>query len=255
MIDTHAHIYLKDFKHDYDSMLERARECGLTHICMPAISASEHQNLLSCYQDHPQMLIPMVGLHPCYVKRAESTTQQTEWVRDELLSKNIYRAVGEIGIDLYHTTDTISEQIEAFEIQIGWAKEKNLPIVIHCRDAYTEVIDTLSRTGAGYGILHCFTGTEEDAETLINMGFKLGIGGVVTYKNAKLDFITRFDIRSHIVLETDAPYLSPVPHRGRRNEPAYVSKVAEKLALLYDISTEEVIEHTTKTAKQIFGIS
>ena len=251
--DTHTHIYSEAFDEDQDAMMQRAIAAGVTRFFVPAIDSTYTASMHTIQSRYPEHVHLMMGLHPTHVK--EDYKEELNHVREQLDAYK-YVAVGEIGIDLYWDKTFIKEQTEAFRTQIEWAKEKSLPIVIHCRDAFDEVFEVLEdEKGANLsGIFHCFTGTYEQANRAINCGMKLGIGGVVTFKNGKIDtFLSQIDLR-HIVLETDAPYLAPVPFRGKRNESAYILQVIEKVATIYNTSTTEIIEQTTRNSIAVFGI-
>ncbi|WP_299056691.1 TatD family hydrolase [uncultured Polaribacter sp.] len=251
--DTHTHLYSSQFKEDQAAMMQRAKEAGVTRFFVPAIDASYTDKMLQLEKDFPEDVFLMMGLHPTYVKEnyLEELAHVKKWI-----DKRDFYAIGEIGIDLYWDKTFLQQQQEAFKTQIRWAKEKKLPINIHCRDAFDEVFEVLeSEKGADLkGIFHCFTGTLEQAEKAISYNLKLGIGGVVTFKNGKIDqFLHQIDI-SNIVLETDAPYLAPVPYRGKRNESAYIINVVDKLVDIYDLPYQKIVEITTQNAKEIFNI-
>jgi TatD DNase family protein len=257
LIDSHTHIYLPEFEEDFSEMVARARAVGVRYFLMPNVDV-ETIPLMHRIQDRlPDHAFPMMGLHPCSVK--DDFENQLEEIKRHLFQPvRKYLAVGEIGIDLYWDKSTLDIQIKAFEMQIEWAKALNLPIVIHVRDAFDEVFEVLDRVNDDRlrGVFHCFTGTKEQAQHIIDYGsFKLGIGGVVTFKNGKIDqFISEVDM-SHLILETDAPYLAPVPHRGKRNEPAYSSLVANKLAECYGVSGDEIALTTTQNCIDLFKLN
>jgi len=257
LIDSHTHIYLPEFEEDFSEMVARARAVGVRYFLMPNVDV-ETIPLMHRIQDRlPDHAFPMMGLHPCSVK--DDFENQLEEIKRHLFQPvRKYWAVGEIGIDLYWDKSTLDIQIKAFEMQIEWAKALNLPIVIHVRDAFDEVFEVLDRVNDDRlrGVFHCFTGTKEQAQHIIDYGsFKLGIGGVVTFKNGKIDqFISEVDM-SHLILETDAPYLAPVPHRGKRNEPAYSSLVANKLAECYGVSGDEIALTTTQNCIDLFKLN
>ena len=254
LIDTHAHIYLPEFDEDRTQMLERAEKQGITRILMPAIDNGTHAQLLELERSHPNQCIAMMGLHPCSVK-TETMEQELKIVENYLRSRP-FIAVGEIGLDLYWDKTTLAEQKKAFERQIGWALELDLPIVIHSREATDECIEVVSRYQQGKlrGVFHCFSGTTEQAEKIIGLDLYLGIGGVISFKNAGLDQIASQLPMERIILETDSPYLAPVPQRGKRNEPSYLHLVSQKLAELNDIAVEEVEVITTMNAKTLFKL-
>lgn len=253
MIDTHSHIYLADFEEDFKDMLNRAKAEGVDEIYLPNIDKNSIRALLKTAAENP-MCKPMMGLHPGSVK-ADYQELLAEVFRELENPAHQFYAVGEIGIDLYWDKTFIEEQMKAFAIQIKKAKELNLPIVIHCRDAFDEVFEILEayKDDQLFGIFHCFTGNAEQAQRAIDLNMKLGIGGVVTFKNSGLDKVVKDIDLQHIVLETDAPYLAPVPFRGKRNEPSYLKYVAQKICELKDISLSELDEITTANAKQVFG--
>lgn len=251
--DTHSHIYSEEFAEDRKEMMQRAFENGVSRIFVPSIDSSYTQKMYAMEAEYPDNVFLMMGLHPTYVK--ENYLQELAFVEAELAKRKFY-AVGEIGIDLFWDKTFLKEQQFAFRRQIRLAKQYGLPINIHCRDAFDEVFEILEEEkGAGlFGIFHCFTGTYEQALQAISCNMKLGIGGVVTFKNGKIDqFLDKIDLR-HIVLETDAPYLAPIPYRGKRNESSYVVNVIKKLAEIYNVDEEKIAEITTENAKAIFGI-
>lgn len=251
--DTHTHLYSEQFDEDRAAMMLRAKTAGVSRFFIPAIDSSYTQRMMQLEQDYPDDVFLMMGLHPTSVN--ENYQAELAHVKHWIDQRGFY-AIGEIGIDLYWDKTFLKQQQEAFKIQIQWAKEKNLPIVIHCRDAFDEIFEVLESEHDDqlFGIFHCFTGTKEQAEKAISFNMKLGIGGVVTFKNGKIDqFLHEIDLK-HIVLETDAPYLAPKPYRGKRNESSYIIKVAEKLAEIHGVSFEEIAKITTANSKQIFGI-
>lgn len=253
MIDTHAHIYLNDFKEDRSALLDRARERGVQKILMPNIDSTSIDDLLELETSEPDLCVGMMGLHPCYVKKGfEKDLYEVEsW-----LTKKKFCAVGEIGTDLYWDKSLWAEQQEAFQIQLNLAKQHALPVSIHSRESTTEALAIIEKLQDGKlsGVFHCYSGTIAQAEQAIKLGFHLGIGGVATFKKGELDELLKTIDLKYLVLETDSPYLAPVPYRGKRNEPSYLHYVAEKIALVKNISVEEVITQTTITAKAIFTI-
>lgn len=253
MIDTHTHIYLKHFAEDRLEMLERAKEVGVEHLFLPNIDRESVAAMKELSEAHSN-IYPMMGLHPSHVK--EDYEEELAVVWSELNSDYPYVAVGEIGIDLYWDKTFIKAQQDAFDRQISKAKEMNLPIVIHCRDAFDETFEVLeSHRGEGLkGIFHCFTGNLEQAHQALGLNLKLGIGGVVTFKNGGLDKVVADLKPEDLVLETDAPYLAPMPFRGKRNEPSYLRYVAQKLADIYQMPLEELDRITTQNALEIFRI-
>ena len=251
--DTHTHLYSEAFEEDRANMIQRALEANVSRFFIPAIDSTYTASMLQLEKDFPEHIFLMMGLHPTHVK--ENYKKELEHVEDMLSQRQFY-AVGEIGIDLYWDKTTLDIQIEAFKHQINLAKKYKLPIVIHCREAFDEIFEVLEQEKSDdlFGIFHCFTGTLEQAQQAISYNMKLGIGGIVTFKNGKIDqFINKIDLK-HIVLETDSPYLAPKPYRGKRNESLYINKVLEKLSELYDTSEEEIARITTENSKQVFGI-
>jgi TatD DNase family protein len=251
LTDTHAHIYLEEFAHQRDAMMERAGAAGISKIYMPAIDSASFDDLLHTEKQFPNTCFAMVGLHPCYVK--ENYQEELDKVQAWLKQRS-FAAIGECGLDFYWDKTYVKEQNIALEQQIAWAIEYKRPIVLHTRNATRETIEVVAKyrnTGLR-GIFHCFGGTLQEANDIIELGFLLGIGGVLTYKNAGLDQVIREIDLKHIVLETDAPYLTPVPHRGKRNEPAYLNLVAEKLAEIKEIDLEEVARVTSGNAENVF---
>lgn len=252
-IDTHNHIYSELFDDDREEAIQRAIEAGVSEFYLPAIDSSYTDAMLAVEAKHPKMMHLMMGLHPTSVK-AETYQEELAKVKTWIDQRD-FAAIGEIGIDLYWDKTHLKEQQEAFVTQIGWAKEKGWPIVIHTRDGFSETFELVedNRSPELFGIFHCFTGTLEDAHRAIDLGFKLGIGGVVTFKNGKIDqFLHEIDLK-HIVLETDAPYLAPVPHRGKRNEPSYIPLVVEKLCDIYNATPQEVATITSENAREVFN--
>lgn len=253
LTDTHTHLYSEAFDQDRDEMIQRALDLGIKRFFIPAIDSTYNKGMFDLKQRYPEYVHLMSGLHPTHVK--ENYQEELQIVKN-LLEKNSFVAIGEIGIDLYWDKTFIREQQYAFREQIKLAKQYQLPIVIHCRDAFDEVFEVLETEKEEdlFGIFHCFTGSLEQAKQAIAYQMKLGIGGVATFKNGKIDqFLDQIPI-SHIVLETDAPYLAPVPYRGKRNESAYLMEVAAKLAAIYQIPLEQVAQITTQNSKQVFGV-
>lgn len=251
-IDTHCHLYAEEFIEDIDHVIERATKNGIEKFYLPAIDSSEIKSMLLLEERFPGKCIAMMGLHPCSVK---NNFKEELNVVEEWLNKRKFVAVGEIGLDFYWDKTFIKEQYIAFETQMHWALEKKLPIVIHTRDAMQETIDIVKPFASKglKGIFHCFGGSYENAAEIIDMNFLLGIGGVVTYKKSGLqDVLDKIGLE-HIVLETDAPYLTPVPYRGKRNESAYIKIIAQKIAEIKSVSLEQVARITTANAEKIFG--
>jgi len=251
--DTHTHLYSEAFDEDRKDMIQRAIDANVSRFFIPAIDSTYTSAMLQLEADFPDYIHLMMGLHPTHVK--EDYKKEIDHVED-LLAKRKFVAIGEIGIDLYWDKSTLDIQKKAFKHQIQLAKHYELPIVIHCRDAFDEIFEVLEeeKDDKLYGIFHCFTGTIEQAKQAISYNMKLGIGGVVTFKNGKIDqFINQIDLRN-IVLETDSPYLAPKPYRGKRNESLYIIKVLERLGELYNLPQEKIAEITTQNSKEIFGI-
>jgi len=251
--DTHTHLYSEAFDEDKDDMIKRAFDAGVQRFFIPAIDSSYTSRMLDLKEAYPDHVHLMMGLHPTSVKNTYK--EELEHV-EEMFETHEFCAVGEIGIDLYWDKSTLPIQQEAFRYQIALAKKYKLPIVIHCREAFQEIFEILEEEKDDnlFGIFHCFTGTIDDAHKAISYGMKLGIGGVVTFKNGKIDqFLNQIDIK-HIVLETDSPYLSPVPYRGKRNESSYIVHVLHKLSEIYNLSEATIAEITTENSKQIFKI-
>lgn len=250
-IDTHTHLYSEAFNADRNQMIERAVAAGVTNFYIPAIDKSTAKAMFDLEKNYPSQTHLMMGLHPTSVK--ETYKEELDFVASQLQTRP-FIGVGEIGIDLYWDKSTLGIQQEAFTFQIQLAKKYKLPIVIHCRDAFDEVFEVLENEKGDdlYGIFHCFTGTIEQAHKALNYNMKLGIGGVVTFKNGKVDQFLHQIPLEYIVLETDAPYLSPVPYRGKRNESSYLALIAKKVAEIYGLSLEEVGKITSQNAKAVF---
>ena len=253
IIDTHTHLYLKQFNEDIDEVIKRAINDGVDKFIFPAIDSSYSKQMHDLQSKYSKNIYLMSGLHPVSVK--ENYKDELGLVVKSLTDYN-YVAIGEIGIDLYWDKTFLKQQQDAFEFQIRLAISNDLPIVIHCREGFDEIFEILDAEKCEKlrGVFHCFTGTLDQAKRAINLGFKLGIGGVVTFKNGGIDkFINQISI-NNIVLETDSPYLSPVPFRGKRNESSYIKYVLSKLSELYGISEEELAKLTTENSKKIFRI-
>lgn len=251
--DTHAHLYSEAFDDDRSDMIERALKENVKRFFIPAIDSTYTEAMLQLEKEYPDNVFLMMGLHPTHVK--ENYKEELKHV-EEMLTQRQFYAIGEIGIDLYWDKSTLSIQQEAFRHQIKLAKQYKLPIVIHCREAFDEIFEVLDKEKDDdlYGIFHCFAGNIEQAHQAISYNMKLGIGGVATFKNGKIDqFLNQINLK-HIVLETDSPYLAPVPYRGKRNESAYITKVLEKLAIIYGVTVEEIASVTTQNSKDIFKI-
>ncbi|MFM2135996.1 MAG: hypothetical protein RL021_1396 [Bacteroidota bacterium] len=252
LTDTHIHLYAEEYDPVRDQLLKDAAAAGVNRFFLPNIDRESIPLMLSLEQRYPASCFPMMGLHPCYVK--ENWENELALV-EEWWSKRDFCAVGEIGIDLYWDKTFLEEQKEVFRRQILLANSRKRPVVIHCRQSFDEVVSVLRETPKSnpQGIFHCFSGTAEQAREVIGMGFLLGIGGVVTYPKSGMDAVVREIPLEHLVLETDAPYLAPVPHRGKRNLPAYLRLVAEKVADLKNLPLEEVARVTTENSHQLFG--
>lgn len=253
LTDTHTHLFLKEFDSDRPEMIKRAIASGITRMYLPNIDSSSIIALLNLEKEFPENCFAMMGLHPCSVNEKYETELK---IVEEWLHKRKFAAVGEIGMDYYWNKTFAEEQRNAFTIQIDLAKKFNLPVVIHQRECFSETFEIVKSKHNGLlrGIFHCFTGTIEQANQIISLGrFKIGIGGAITYKKSTLvDVLRQIDLK-HIVLETDSPYLTPVPHRGKRNESAYLLLIANKIAEIKEITLDEVAEITTKNALEIFG--
>ncbi|MFN3404104.1 MAG: TatD family hydrolase [Cytophagaceae bacterium] len=250
IIDTHSHIYAEEFDADRDFILEKAFDSGLQKILMPNVDHTSIDRMMEVEEKYPGRCVSMMGLHPCYVKK---NFEKELYLVEDWLRKRKFAAVGEIGIDLHWDTSTRAIQEEAFLIQLDFARKYKLPVVIHSRNAFREAMDIVLKNPDGLsGVFHCFTGDEKDAEEIFDIGFYIGVGGVVTFKNSGLDkAMEKLDL-SHVVLETDAPYLAPVPHRGKRNEPHMINLVAEKLAMVKNLDKEEVISIATENSINLF---
>ena len=251
-IDTHAHIYAEEFDGDRQDMIERFRENGIMKIFMPNVDHTSIDKMLDL-ESRWEGCYAMMGLHPCSVKKG---FERELYIVEEWLSKRKFSAVGEIGTDLYWDKTFWDQQCEAFNIQVAWAKSFGLPVVIHCRESLDETIALVEKLQDGKltGIFHCFGGTAEQAEKITKLNFFLGIGGVATFKKSGLDDVLPEVPLDRIVLETDSPYLSPVPHRGKRNEPAYIPLIGQRVADIKKVSLDEVKEKTTLNALNIFNI-
>jgi TatD DNase family protein len=253
LTDTHCHIYLPEFDLDRDLVMQQAFEAGVTRIFLPNVDQSTTASLLQVASKYPQNCFPMMGLHPTSVNAGfEQELQHAE----SLLDTHEFYGIGEVGIDLFWDKTFQAQQEEVFLIQLGWASNRNLPVIIHVRNSHAVTIDVIERSGLTNltGIFHCFSGTLDQAREIIGMGFHLGIGGVSTYKNSGLDQVLPHIDPRWIVLETDSPYLAPVPFRGKRNEPSWLVHTATKVANIYSISLEKLGQLTTDNSKTLFGI-
>ncbi len=250
-IDTHAHIYLPEFANDQAEIVDRARQANVNTIFLPNVDASTTDSLLNLCDQYPTIFFPMMGLHPC------SVNEQWETELDKLhtiltQSGRRFYAVGEIGLDLYWDTSTLDIQIKAFQRQIEWAISLDLPIVIHVREAFEESFNVVEQYPEVRGVFHCFTGNTAQAEWIQSRGMYVGLGGVSTFKNSGMDNVIPHLDRKLVVLETDAPYLAPVPHRGKRNESSYIPIIGERVAALWNCSTEDVMHITSENAQNLF---
>jgi TatD DNase family protein len=253
LTDTHTHQYYETDPAVRQELMQRCLDNGIRRLFLPNVDSASIELVMSQVQAYPEYCFAMLGLHPCDVK--ENWQDELNTIEAAILQCKIY-AIGEIGIDLYWDKTFLDQQIQAFKIQIAWAKKLKLPIVIHCRDAFEQVYQVLldEKDDDLRGIFHCFTGTAEQAQKITELGFYLGIGGVVTYKNSGLDKVVAQTDLKHIVLETDSPYLTPVPYRGKRNESSYLVYVAQKVADLHQTSIENVADITTENSKIVFGV-
>ena len=251
-IDTHSHIYSQDFSPDRLEVIERAKRARIENIVLPNIDSSSIKAMLDLTDSDAGFFIPLIGLHPTSVK--EDFREELQII-EYWLNKRKFYGIGEIGIDLYWDKTFLAEQIETFEIQLGWAKKLQLPIVVHVRDSFAEVMEVLNREKdpSLRGVFHSFTGTLEQANQIIAIGFKIGLGGIVTFKKSGLDQVVPHIDLQNILLETDSPWLAPVPHRGRRNECAYITSIASKIAEFHHTDVSEVGRITSQNARELFG--
>jgi TatD DNase family protein len=254
MIDTHAHIYDAKFNEERTETIQRAAQANITKILMPNCAAETIDAMLECEKNYPNVCIPMMGLHPCYV--SDFTVSQELKIVEDWLAKRSFCAVGEIGLDYYWDQTFVAEQKMAFRTQIELALHYKLPIVVHSRESNDDCIAIIKEyTSKGLqGVFHCFSGTAQQAQQLVDVGFYLGIGGVLTYKKSGLSEIITTIPTKHLILETDAPYLAPTPHRGKRNETAFMHHVAQHLADLHQTSLAQIDAITTQNAMQLFGL-
>jgi TatD DNase family protein len=253
LVDSHAHIYSEKFNEDRAVAVERAQDEGVSRIYMPNIDHTSIEAMLEAEEKYPQQCIPMMGLHPTSVDR---DFERELYIVEEWLGKRKFAAVGECGIDLYWDRSFLPQQQEALKVQVELARKYQLPIVLHTRDSFNETYDIVAaaQDGTLRGIFHCFSGTVEEAEKVKELGFLMGIGGVATFKNGGLDKVLPHVALEHLVLETDCPYLAPVPHRGKRNEPAYLPLIARRVSELTNRPLEEVAEKTTDNALNLFKL-
>lgn len=252
IIDTHCHLFLSEFDDDRDEMIQRAIKTDVKGFVLPNVDSSTIDAMHHLCDDYPGITYPLMGLHPTSVEDDYKTELDTVY---RCLETRPYFGIGEIGLDLYWDQTFLKEQTDAFQTQLRWAQEMNLPVVIHVRDSFRETIQAIEAVGGEHkGIFHCFSGSAEEAEIAINLGFHLGIGGILTFKNAGLDeVVARLDPEK-LVLETDAPYLAPHPKRGKRNEPAYLVYTLNKLADTLNLPKDEIAAQTTRNAQKVFGI-
>lgn len=251
-IDTHAHIFAKEFEADRTDMMQRAQDNAVGKIFMPNIDHTTIDSMLDLERKYPAVCYPMMGLHPCHVKK---DFEKELYEVESWLNKRKFSAVGEMGTDLYWDKTFWNQQVEAFTIQVGLAKKHNLPIVVHCRESIDQTLDLVEKLQDGKlkGVFHCFTGSKEQAERLTKLGFYFGIGGVATFKKSGLDTVIPHIPLDRIILETDSPYLAPTPHRGKRNEPAYIPLIGQRVAELKNSNLAEVQQATTKNALTLFN--
>ena len=252
LIDTHTHLYLPEFDTDRYEMITRAKACGVERFYLPNIDRASVDPMLQMERDFPGSCFAMMGLHPCSVD--EEWEKELKWM-EQLLGERHYAGIGEVGLDYYWDKTHAVSQREAFGRQIEWAKELQLPVIIHSRESLEDCIQIVGskQDGRLKGIFHCFGGSTDDAKRIGDLGFSIGIGGVLTYKKSGLSETMRSVDRSLVVLETDAPYLSPVPYRGKRNEPAYLKEIVEQLAVCWEMTTEETADITSANALKLFG--
>tara|TARA_B100000900_G_scaffold350486_1_gene317069 strand:+ start:256 stop:1029 length:774 start_codon:yes stop_codon:yes gene_type:complete len=255
LVDTHTHLFAKEFDNDINVVVENAISNGIEKMLLPNIDSSTTKAMINLCKQYPNNCHPMIGLHPCSVKK-ENIKEEIEHILDEL-KKNSFVAIGEIGIDLYWDKTTLDIQKEAFETQVKIAKEKNLPIVIHTRNSFEEaykIVEKLNDKNLS-GVFHCFSGNLDDAKKIIELeNFYLGIGGVVTFKNGGIDKIINQISLEHLILETDSPYLTPVPNRGKRNESKHILDIAKKLSEIYEVSINDISKKTTHNANKLFKL-
>lgn len=253
MIDTHAHIYADELIKDIDTLLAEAKAVGVSQIFMPNIDTSSIEAMHKLGDDYPEVCMPMMGLHPCYVK--EDYIEQLAVIRGHYKTRKYY-GVGEVGLDYYWDKTFVKQQKLAFEEQIGWSDSDKLPLIIHSRDSLDDTISMVdsAQTGQLTGVFHCFNGTLQQAKKALDTGFFLGLGGVVTFKNAKLDEMVAYLPEDRIVLETDAPYLAPHPYRGKPNQSKYIPVIAQKIGDVRQEPLEKVAEYTSLNAKRLFKL-
>jgi TatD DNase family protein len=255
LIDTHAHLYLEEFNDDRDQVIRNAIRSGVKHILCPNIDSQSIESMETLCNRFPELCLPMMGLHPTSVK--ENYKAELEIIQNKLFGEDHkkYIAIGEIGIDLYWDQTFYAQQVEAFSQQLAWAIEMKLPVAIHTRNSFDQTMEVLNDFEGATGVFHCFSGDVAQAEKAVEKGFLLGIGGVVTFKNSGLDKVVQAIDLSKIIIETDAPFLAPMPYRGKRNESAYVTLIAQKIAILKNCSFEEVCTKTTSNASKLFNLA
>lgn len=253
LTDTHTHLYYETDPEKLSDLMQRSLENKVYRLFLPNVDSESIPLVFGLSERYPDHCFPMLGLHPCDVKA--NYKEELDSISKEIAQRKVY-AIGEIGIDLHWDKSTLSIQQEAFRTQIDWAKNSDLPIVIHCREAFDEIFEILNelKDDKLRGIFHCFSGTLEQAHKVIGLGFYLGIGGVLTYKNSGLDKVIQDVSLEHLVLETDSPYLTPVPFRGKPNESSYLVYIAQKLADIKQVSLEEIAEVTTRNSRLVFGV-
>ena len=253
LIDTHSHIYSTDFIHDLDEVVQRAYSNDVRKIVLPNIDSSSVKNLLNLVDTYPHICIPLMGLHPTSVTH---DYQEELQVVEYWLKKRKFYGIGEIGIDLYWNKSFLEEQTEAFRFQLELARQYKVPVVVHVRDSFDEVYSVLQELNDKTltGVFHSFTGTLEQANQIIDLGFKIGVGGIVTFKKSGLDQVIKQIDPSHIILETDSPYLTPAPFRGKRNESSYLVYIAQKIADLHHMTVGDIANITTENARKLFSI-
>jgi TatD DNase family protein len=252
-VDSHAHIYLSEFDKDREEVIARSKEVGVNRVLMPAVDSSTHEGMIKLEEEHPDICISMMGLHPVSVKG--NYEEELRLVK-KYLSQRKFVAIGEIGLDFYWDISFKDQQYVAFQRQVEWALQYDIPISIHSRNATDECIEVVQKhqNGSLKGVFHCFSGTIGQAQKVINAGFYLGIGGVLTFKNAGLDKVIKEVNLAHVILETDAPYLAPVPYRGKRNECSYIPLIAQKLADIKETSIEKIAAITTANTEKLFAL-
>ncbi|XWN35431.1 MAG: TatD family hydrolase [Roseivirga sp.] len=254
LIDTHAHLYAQEFGSDLAQVMARSLEYHVHQVYMPNIDLATIDAMLALEDQYPNQCAAMIGIHPCHI--GEDFEKQLAQV-EAWLGKRPWAAMGEIGMDLYRDKTYQAQQEQALAMQLTWAQQHRLPVAIHCRHAFKETIRLIEQHQDGHlrGVFHCFSGTAQEAAQIIELGFYLGIGGLLTFKNAGVDRVVADIALDHLVLETDAPYLAPTPYRGQRNEPAYLLQIAEKLADIHEVSVETVAAVTTTNANHLYNVS